>query len=432
MGKFFSDKAEQGIELVWMQFDKEKVIEGQHLLQEAAEEGDVEAYCLLALTYREGSKVWEEAGLVPDEDIFLAFLQESVRKGSSCGILTILQFNELSDEMLKDTSKNALKAAYDNVLVKAEKGQALCYYIIGMCFYRGGYCKINGLDPVELFGSQETASIAMAEMAVNCLDKALKGKVLAAMRVLANLLHGEGAICRNESRFWSVAETAAELGDSAWQGKLGDKLYEEKKYKEALAWYERAAYGGEASAWYDMGFQYEAGRGTIFNHKKALEAYTQGAKAGNMNCQTRLGKHLLWGEIIKKDEEQAYEWFVEAAKQGDEVGSMFLGHCLFYSKGVPKEVGKGIRLLLAALNYNYPSGDITQELLEDSLFNWQEDILQLFWDLGDAYENGIGVPVKQHLAGSFFSVVAAGGWPEGVEKMKNYKQGMFGRWKLIK
>ncbi len=36
MGKYFSDKTERGIDLVWMQYDREKILEGRRLLEEAA------------------------------------------------------------------------------------------------------------------------------------------------------------------------------------------------------------------------------------------------------------------------------------------------------------------------------------------------------------------------------------------------------------
>ena len=41
MEKVFSDKTEEGIRLIWMQFDPEKTAEGVRLLREAADAGDV-------------------------------------------------------------------------------------------------------------------------------------------------------------------------------------------------------------------------------------------------------------------------------------------------------------------------------------------------------------------------------------------------------
>ena len=51
MEKVFSDKTEEGIRLIWMQFDPEKTAEGVRLLREAADAGDPDALCFLARTY---------------------------------------------------------------------------------------------------------------------------------------------------------------------------------------------------------------------------------------------------------------------------------------------------------------------------------------------------------------------------------------------
>lgn len=163
-----------------------------------------------------------------------------------------------------------------------------------------------------------------------------------------------------------------------------------------------------------------------------FKTYEAGAKEGNANCQTRLGKYLLWGKGTTKDEVQAYYWFGKAAEQGDEIAKMFKGHCLQYGIGVPKDQNAGIKLLFSALDFNYPEEGESQAMAEQSEFDWEEDMLQLFWDLGDAYENGLGLPVREKLAGYYFNMVADGGWPEAIEKMTHYKTGLFGRWKKIK
>lgn len=63
MEKVFSDKTEEGIRLIWMQFDPEKTAEGVRLLREAADAGDPDALCFLARTYMGERYVWEYAAL---------------------------------------------------------------------------------------------------------------------------------------------------------------------------------------------------------------------------------------------------------------------------------------------------------------------------------------------------------------------------------
>lgn len=167
-------------------------------------------------------------------------------------------------------------------------------------------------------------------------------------------------------------------------------------------------------------------------YEEAIAAYEQGAAAGDTACQTRLGKLLLWGKVTIKDEAQAYFWFSKAAEQGDEIAKMWKGHCMVYGLGTPEDLKDGPILLIDALNYNFPGVGSSQSMAEKSQFDWDEDMLQLFWDLGEASETGRGLIKRQHLAGYYYSMAADGGWPEAIEKMTHYKEsGLFKRWKRI-
>lgn len=167
---------------------------------------------------------------------------------------------------------------------------------------------------------------------------------------------------------------------------------------------------------------------------EAFAACEQEAKLGNEVSQISLGKLLLAGKGAAKDEAQAYFWFCKAAEQENELAKMWKGHCLLYGLGVQKNEDEGTTLLDNALNYNFPGRGESQTMSEKSQFDWEEDMMRLFWDLGDAYENGLGVPKREHLAGYYFSMVAEGGWPEAAEKMTHYKESglIIKRWKRIK
>lgn len=68
LGRYFFDKTERGIDFVWMQHDREKILEGRHLLTEASEEGDADALCFLSRTYMGAQYVWQYSGLDEDDD----------------------------------------------------------------------------------------------------------------------------------------------------------------------------------------------------------------------------------------------------------------------------------------------------------------------------------------------------------------------------
>ena len=81
MEKVFSDKTEEGIRLIWMQFDPEKTAEGVRLLREAADAGDPDALCFLARTYMGERYVWEYAALEINGEKAASLLKEGIRRG---------------------------------------------------------------------------------------------------------------------------------------------------------------------------------------------------------------------------------------------------------------------------------------------------------------------------------------------------------------
>lgn len=163
--------------------------------------------------------------------------------------------------------------------------------------------------------------------------------------------------------------------------------------------------------------------------KMNIEDFRVQAEQGDAVCQRELGKCLLFGRKTQKDEAKAYEWFARAAEQGDEVAKMYIGHCLLYGAGVEKSEGKGYTMLDNALNYNYPGSGQSQSQASHSQFS-EEDLCQLFLDLGDALENGRGVFRNYRVAVYYFNMLAEWGHPEGAERLSHYRKKL-GRWKKI-
>lgn len=164
--------------------------------------------------------------------------------------------------------------------------------------------------------------------------------------------------------------------------------------------------------------------------KEEVREYADRANAGDVRAQTEYGKCLLFGKgECAPDGSAAYAWFQKAAAQSDEIAKMYVGHCLLYGIGAEKNEAEGYRMLNAALEYNYPEESSSQPLAEYSTFE-NEDLVQLFWDLGDAFENSLGVECNYQVAVYYFSMMNDWGHPEGAERMRSYKKGALG-WKFI-
>ncbi len=153
-----------------------------------------------------------------------------------------------------------------------------------------------------------------------------------------------------------------------------------------------------------------------------VKHYKELAEKGDAYAQTEYGKCLLFGKGgVTPDGNMAYQWFEKAAEQQYEVAKMYVGHCVLYGIGVKKREVKGWQMLDAALNYNYPEESSSQPLAEYSEFT-NEDLVQLFWDLGDALEKSIGVITNYNIAVYYFNMINEWGHPEGGERMSHYKQ----------
>ena len=164
--------------------------------------------------------------------------------------------------------------------------------------------------------------------------------------------------------------------------------------------------------------------------KEEVEEYKELASQGDAYAQTEFGKCLLFGKAgITPDGIAAYEWFQKAAAQSNEIAKMYLGHCKLYGIGTNKDENEGYKMLDSALNYNYPEDSSSQPLAEYSTFE-NEDLVQLFWDLGNALEKSLGVVQNYRVAVYYFTMIDDWGHPEGAKRMRHYKKGLSG-WKKI-
>lgn len=153
------------------------------------------------------------------------------------------------------------------------------------------------------------------------------------------------------------------------------------------------------------------------------------AEQGDSRAQTEYGKCLLFGKGGRVDGASAFKWLEKAAQQSSEIAKMYIGHCYLYGIGVEKNESKGYVMLNDALNYNYPDEGSSQPLAGYSTFQ-EEDLCQLFWDLGDALENSLGVIKNYRVAVYYFNMLAEWGHPEGAERKSKFKR-VFGFWKKV-
>jgi len=94
----------------------------------------------------------------------------------------------------------------------------------------------------------------------------------------------------------------------------GKKLYDQKKYAEAVKKLTPAAEKGHKKAQYRLGRCYDKGHGVAEDNQKAYQWYLKGAQQGHAKSQYQLAKCYMKGKGTNKDSTKAKSWMLKAIK----------------------------------------------------------------------------------------------------------------------
>lgn len=96
----------------------------------------------------------------------------------------------------------------------------------------------------------------------------------------------------------------------------------DRSYKDAAFWYRKAINDGSVEARFNLGMMYFIGRGSEVprDGKKAAELFAQSAESGFTIAQVVLGRQYEYAVGVKPNLEQAYKWYIIAAKLGSAAG----------------------------------------------------------------------------------------------------------------
>ena len=209
---------------------------------------------------------------------------------------------------------------------------------------------------------QKNYSIAFKEL----LPYAEKGNALAQDRIGSMYEKGKG-ISQNykEARAWYGK--AAKQGIAQAQNNLG-VLYHVgaggiQNYKVALMWYQKAAEQGERYAQYNVGLLYETGEGVVIDIDAAIKWYGLAAEKNHTGAQKNLAKIYIRGIGGHKNLEKAFKWGLKVATKGDAEYQTNIG--LMYSKGmgVAKNYSNASRWFYEAASQGVPLAQLNLGIL---------------------------------------------------------------------
>jgi TPR repeat protein len=159
-------------------------------------------------------------------------------------------------------------------------------------------------------------------------------------------------------------------------------------YKQAAAWYRKAAEQGLAGAQVCLAGLYERGEGVQKDHAQAMRWYRKAAEQGDVDGQFNLGKTCYLGLGARESHSEAALWFGLAAEQGHVDAQFMLGGMCCNGLGCPKDNHKAIAWFRKA----------AEQGLADAQFN-----------LGMGYFKGDGVPEDDSQAAVWFRKAAEQG-----------------------
>lgn len=408
MGKFFSDPVEQALKYIYYDLRAGQGQEGFRLLQQAVQDGDADACCLLAWCLYGPEYTWPGHNFPVDEEAGDHLMRQSVLGGSAIGTLLSLRCGVMNWE-LAQAMPLSLQQAFDIVLDKAEHGEPLCQMIIGNAYYWGDFPEIQGKNR-EDFASDDAIDSYLRENYAKCEDwlwKSLRSGLSSGGVNLANFYRNgkTGLISPQPEKAVEVYHYGAEKGYPNYLFYYANELYDQGKKEEAFDLYRQAAELGESRSFFWAGYSYELGTGVSKDFARAAQYYQQALAAPieeKVNPANRLGMFYYDGRGIEQDYAKSFQLLKWAENNGGPVMLYYLGACYANGQGTQQDYATAISYL--------------------ERINW--NCLEGFYLLGKLYCNGLGV--AENIPKGVEYLQKAGDYAPAKEELKHYKKTFFG------
>lgn len=418
MGKYFSDKVEEGIRLVWLQYDNEAARKGFRLLEEAAEEGDPDGLCFLARCYMGGGYVRHEIGLPEDWEKAAGYLKESVLRGSAAGLLCAMRCGALTPSVRRKMPLTPAEAR-DIILEKAEAGEPFCQYMIGNTYFCGDVVEMDQVDVEKEYPTDESYYAFVYPKAAEWFERALRGGLFEAYRNLMRIYTEEqGGFPANRPRLAVWAKYGAERGCPELMNHYAIALKRKGMDQESFYWYQKAAEAGDLAACYNLAEAYEFGVGVEKDYQKAFTYYMESARCGDGDGCFKVGYFYYAGIGREIDYAKSVYWLQKGCDAGVSRCYPPLAISYQYGSGVQRDVDYAFELLSKAEKYS-------QE--------YSDELKSLLWHgLGRAYGFGEGVKEDVKRGVMYFQAALALGDETAEENLACFRKTIFGKWKRVR
>lgn len=136
-------------------------------------------------------------------------------------------------------------------------------------------------------------------------------------------------------------------------------------YAQACEWFGRAAAQGHESALITLAWMYANGTGVDADEARARELYLEAARRGSAKAQYVVATMYRFAQYgVEKDIREAVTWYLKAADQGMATAQFALGKMLMEGKGVERDDAAALQWLsLAHVNGSKRAEDYVKHLI---------------------------------------------------------------------
>ncbi|MCB1774635.1 MAG: sel1 repeat family protein, partial [Gammaproteobacteria bacterium] len=157
----------------------------------------------------------------------------------------------------------------------------------------------------------------------------------------------------DQLRAEAAVRKAAKAGNAEAQFRLG-VMYGNGDgvaldHDQARDWFERAASQGHENALITLAWMYANGTGVAVDEDRARELYLEAARRGSAKAQYVVATMYRFAQYgIGKDMQAAVEWYLKAADQGMPTAQFALGKMLMEGRGVVRDDAAALQWLSLA------------------------------------------------------------------------------------
>ena len=336
MSACFDERVDYAVNQLWVKRDKAEGEKAKQMLEQAAAEGNADAYYFLGRCYLGECFVDPVFGFEENEYKGNEFFRKSIELGSAVGMFASMRLAGFIPPggIFVHPPYQSLREIWNEVERYANAGQPFCQLLIGNAYFWG--------DVVEFLQVPK----------VN--DEVIRGFMHEAMRyydmsiangnysVISNYLNivtsGDYNMPKNHRKEMELIDLGAEHGVGYCEIQKGD-TYGPDDALTALTYYQKALEHGDTQAYSRLGKAYfRGGRGLAKDYNKAMEYFRIAREKSNW-VSDMMGMCYLkgWGTAV--DYAAAKREFEQYP--GERLSAIGLGEIYAYGLGVPADIKKG-------------------------------------------------------------------------------------------